>query len=360
MTELHQIMCHTCGNVIDSRFIRGTIVYCDSCRSYRVLAGNRSVMKPVFYRIVKFPDFDTARYEEFVRKYVGSVGEGKKPTGAVSKISKMINREDGGKEAVTKTGRKLLKGLKVQSVKMYYMPTRELGDGEGRFYVPVTTERKEIFAPLFKEEKLPTEPALDRPNAEDLDVSYQYKTSRSFQGIQVDFLPVNVSLDKVDALYGADKNSIQVIKYLPIVEVATNYGTFTLFAVGDEPRLINKKEIDKQLSEAVYKQNSMKRYVANAIALLVFAAFIYGCYSVYQSIDQYITDGSLGENFLSILGTLLFIVLAVIMAMVWFGLLAIALGVQVGVPLTTLGSLCFGTVKLTHEAYEGATEKLFD
>lgn len=272
MSEIIQIKCPTCGKIIGSEDICGTIIHCPGCHSYKVLSDNRSVLKPVFYKLYPHDDDSLFTkenfYESFVDQNNSEVFNVLKLTGPLRRYYLPMRQisKDGEILQIPLNKRETAEILSLMSVKSLYDPSDKKMFDEGAVRDLVTTD----FNPIYSKKK----------------------------DDQVTFLPIDVSFDEIDASQGVNKNEMTIIRYLPISLLPTNLGTVVATGTGKNFRVVNNSEISYALWEKTRSNETdwneikdkvkngaekVKNFFSFVIGFVVLAFIIYGVYTVFTT-----------------------------------------------------------------------------
>ena len=283
----------SCGATIRSEHIHGSIVYCAKCRTYKVLEGQSS-LQPVFYKILRF-DHDRHYYLELLLDYICKNGDEK----AFNKM-------------------KVIKDLQC-----IYVPVREIGTGQNRFYVPLNTSDEKLKSYLFPKGELPVSlygDALREADTKDLNVNDFKPIYAVSQSKKTEFLPINVSIEKLDAIYGINSEDLLVVKYLPVFILETNKCKFVCIGHNEKFHVVNQEEVDKAIKPNHQKWDKwailylIGAFVACVGILLLIGGIIALVYTLF-------TSGHFWSILLNIIGYGLFAVWCAI----WLGLYALAI-----------------------------------
>jgi len=285
----------SCGAEIDADSIHGTIVECRYCHNHFVLPQNDSLLRPTFYKITRFePKIN--RYTELLLDYLCRKGH-----------YKLFNR------------------LKVKGIKFYYVPTRLVGTGNYAYYVPLNESHNSVFANLFHNKRLyANEYAVSINGSLEDNIKYEDYKPVYNNNFKVEILPVDVSVEKVDALHGVNAQSMLIVKYLPFFVLETNLCNIECIGVDESFAVVNEKEVLKAIKDNFesnrlaelrdYLKDNAKTFVSLAIIGLVI-------YLVYSFFTMGIS--SIGHLLQVILGIIVIAFLCV-WTVIWVGLYVIA------------------------------------
>lgn len=293
-SKIIQIVCGNCGHTITSEYIYGSIAYCTACTEYKykIVSNSQGIMKNVFYKIIRFESTDKHCREELLNFFY----------------------EHGDA--------KLFNDMKIkEDLKRYYLPVREIGSGKNRFYVPLNESHSELHSSLFHNNQLYvkefnnilSEELFQPMNVLDFKPRYTH-----YAKDVVEFLPVNVSLDKIDALYGVDKNEMLTIKYIPLFTLKTTLCNFTCVGTGNNFYICDQENILKAITLKKKKStiSTIIGYARNFGRILGILACVA---LVGWVIYQYYT-GNVGDSFWSILFNTIGFAFIAIWSVIWIGL----------------------------------------
>jgi len=288
MSRIFQITCATCGKTITSEHIYGSIIYCDGCQSYKVLTNNRSVLKPVFYKIQRFCH-DERFYREQILEFLCRNG---KPD--------------------------IFDRMRVtEPLRRYYVPVREICYQTGHFYIPLHEEHNDIFQELFPGNRLVTSSynqALREELVADMNTTDYRPLYIQEESERIEFLPIDVPIEKTDALYGVSSSEMLIVKYLPVFTLGTNLGKLVCTGTDEAIAVVNWKDFD--VHYVGQKESLGKRIVWRLGQLGVAAGFLtvlgaigFGIYKVFT-----IGISSFGSFLMGILKVIGFALFAIIVA----------------------------------------------
>lgn len=292
MNHVIQIKCPSCGVVITPDNIHGTIAHCGSCKSYSVLKNNQKLIKNVFYKLNKF---DT------------DINELKKTL-----VEEMLEWNE----------EKLFKRLKLTNdIKRFYLPVREIQQGGQKKLIPLNEEYKSIDTFFLYEDEIQnwmksSFMEKDFTDLKTFDFKPLYVQKKEDK---INFLPIDVSLDRIDALYDQQKSNILIIKYLPLTVIPTNVGE--MVALGHkELKIINKPTILNKIKD-LKKENEEKKYnVRSIIGGVIFLIILGG---IVSAIYKILTMGITTDGFMTFIFNAIGYFLLGIWAALWIGLYAI-------------------------------------
>lgn len=219
--KILHIQCSSCGHTIRSEHINGSIVYCAVCHSWKVLEKNSSSLHPVFYKIIRF-EHDRRYYLQLLLDYICKNGD-----------EKVFN-----KMKVTK------------ELRRFYMPVREIGTGSNRCYVPLNISDEKLNQYLFENGKLPVGrygEAFSEADTKNLNMNDSKPIYAVSESEKIDFLPINVSLEKLDAMYDVNREEMLVVKYLPVFMLETNKCNFICVGANEKFHVVNQEEVNKAI-----------------------------------------------------------------------------------------------------------------
>lgn len=303
MISIIQVTCPSCGATIGPDDIHGTIVYCPKCKSYRVLANNRDVLKPVFNKI---------------QRHIGNIIDYK---------NQMVN-------LIWKAGGQgVFEEVKpVSAFRRFYLPVREIYNGEKKTILCLN-EYDDILhnTPLNGEIPPYITNMLNESDFSDL-LSIDFKPIFvKEEEDKIDFLSTDTPIDKIDILYDVKKTEMIVIKYLPITTVDTTIGR--LFAIGTNHIFLINPQVISNHMEKVREKKIEKIDKWTIIWLVVIVAILIAlCIGIYK----FLTMGISFSDFL--MGIIAGIVYAIgiFLGIIGLSIVAIAISLTVSIPIHTM------------------------
>lgn len=268
-TNIISLKC-SCGLTISPENILGSMSYCEGCHSYKVISNSYS-LKPVFNKIVPFVR-ESRYYRQLLLDYFMEKGD-----------AKLFNR------------------MKLDNkLKRYYVPVREIGVGSNRIIIPLNQSNKELYTGLFGEGSLGSEQlkqSLPENKFRNMVVADHKPIYNQITEDKIEFVKIDVSMDKQDYQYQVDQNESLVIKYIPVFIFETNL--CNLLCIGSDDNFIVWNE--EEIMHAIHKEPKKKFnltdliFLGEAIVFLaVICAIVYGIYSFF-------TIGLSFETFIDIL-----------------------------------------------------------
>lgn len=290
MSELIQVKCPSCGAIISTDNIHGTISYCEYCKTYSVLDNHRSILKCVFYKIQPFST-SINEYNKGLVPALSQIGEGD-----------------------------IYDYLKLCSpVQRFYLPVREIRNGNKIQVIPLNSKYRTLDLSAISSGLINNTGAIQQRLFQDLKTTDYNPLYIKAKKERVEFIPIDESIDKIDALYNANKDDMLIIKYLPLSVTQSNMGQ--IIAIGDtNPVVINEYSIKEglEICRNNVGENKRKRFapMRSIIGLICIAGLIAAVYKIFTT---GITPGGVFSTVFSIIGILLFALWSVI----WIGLYVI-------------------------------------
>lgn len=291
--KILQIKCGTCGHIITSEHIHGSIIYCTSCHSYKVLYDNRSLLKPVFYKIVRFQP-EERYYREMLLKFFCEHGH-----------------------------KKIFDCLEViQPLRRYYIPVREIITEDGNhLYVSLNNERSELVEKLFSKDNRISVSMLSQAIREEITSDLTVNDYRPVYTLdrkdQIEILPIDVSNGKIDALYNVNSEQMLIVKYLPVFILDTNLCQILCIGSDENYSIANRDEVLKAINpekkQSVLKKcwRSIQDWGVMLFGLGVLLSLGYGVYKFFTvGFDSV-------ESFFGTLFKIIFTALGAVFMVLW-------------------------------------------
>jgi hypothetical protein len=124
--------------------------------------------------------------------------------------------------------------------------------------------RNELFKGLFPNGQLPVttyEQTLSERFTADLNVSDYRPVYVVEKQQRVEILPIDVSIDKVDAIYGGNREKMLVVKYLPVFTLGTNLCKVLCVGSDENFAVVNKGVVDNAISDSSEKEGLIKQLI---------------------------------------------------------------------------------------------------
>ena len=280
----------SCGRPILSENIFGSMAYCEACHSHKLI-GDSSTLKPVFNKIVPFVR-DARYYRQLLLDYFMKRGD-----------AELFDRMKW-----------------VHDLQRYYVPVREIGSGSSRRMVALNQSNKDVYIGLFSQgpidigklrESLPEEKFREMVVA-DYKPIYQQMSEN-----EIEFLKIDVSMDKLDHQYQVDQHESLVVKYLPVFILETNLckmvciGFDEHFVVWNEREVLQAIQIDVRKTK--FKLATLFSWIQVIGTFGVIAVAVYGIY-------RFCTMGLNFEIFIKLLLKGLFLAFLAVWCAIWIGL----------------------------------------
>lgn len=287
MNKIIQIKCQSCGSTIKSDDIHGSIVYCKGCHSYKILSESSQTLQPAFYKIYHHPE-NVSDTNIHIYNFFNGIGDPK-----------------------------VFDNLEVTvATRRYYIPIREILRDGNRHYICLNEKDCSFLEPFIRDNALDksiVERIIDRRVEADL-VSRDLKPIyRPKPENQATFLPIDVDLRRIDAIYEVDHTVISVVKYLPVSVIETNMGVI----VSSGPVIFNREQIMANVKECLEKKKESKRKFKETMSALgtlsVIAVVIL---FLYKLLTMGITVSGFFNAILATVG----LVFIGIWAIIWLGL----------------------------------------
>lgn len=258
MREIIQIKCPSCGNVIGSEHIHGSIIYCERCNKNYVFVDS-GMLSPVFYKIYPHSEKAVDINKQFL-DYFANIN-------VIDIFSYLVVKE---------------------SVRRYYVPMREVRVGNRHFFVVLNNTDCGFLEAVCNNgeiEAADIRKGLHEARVANLTIADYKHIYEQKKEDRVEFLPIDVEIKKVDALYGINSNEITVVKYMPVSVLDTNVGT--VIAVGDDEvfTVVNSQEIikdAKSFSEEKAKNKlPIKEFFTTICGIAVVTLIAYAIYEFF-------------------------------------------------------------------------------
>lgn len=279
LPDITLIQCDNCSKSIRAENIFGSIVYCDSCHSYMVLSNVSERLMPIHYKIIRF-ERQAQKYIKLIYDYFCEHGD-----------AKLFNR---------------LKIENGREIKRYYVPIREIN---GR-YIPLIDYHPILgkILPQLKNTLGQYKDALKLQTRADL-IPYDFRTTYvQYECDKIEILPIEVDLEKIDALYSTSWNQGLSVLYVPIFVYMTNLGNVYCIGANNRFKIINKHEVDVWIN-IPKKTTFIDKLLENkweilfkTVIYIIIACLIYGIYkfftigmtfALFFTIVEYVIMGSL-------------------------------------------------------------------
>lgn len=283
-THALQIRC-CCGTTIMSDNILGSMVYCHACDSYNIITNSKLFASAVTYKITRF-EGNARNFRKVLFNYFYEHGD-----------------------------KALFSEMTSFSLERYYVPVREVGSGDKRFFVQLNETDSYLSATLF-----PTSPvinyslvknALPDSKTKDLNLTDHQPLYAQREAEKVRFLPIDISMSKIDSLYDLSGESA-IVRYLPVFILKTNLVDIVCIGTvesddDDNFVILNKDEVDKIIGDKKIPPLAIrvKTWLKDNILDLVGVAFVISVvYGVYKLFTIGITARFLFELMLTMFGAL--------------------------------------------------------
>ena len=215
----------------------------------------------------------------------------------------------------------------TEPLRRYYVPVREITMDGQRYYVPLNEARDELIRKLFPEGRLYVGAfgqAVREEITSDLTVNDYRPIYAMDKNQQVEILPIDVSIDKLDALYGVNRAEMLIVKYLPVFTLGTNLCEVLCVGSDEQFWVVNRAEVNAAINPGK-DQPFLKKYwvtieeYGGLILSLGFLSCIgYGVYKLFT-----VGFSSFGAFFWAVCKAVFYVLGAVFMAVwvaLWLGL----------------------------------------
>ena len=247
----------SCGRPILSENIFGSMAYCEACHSHKLIC-NSSALKPVFNKIAPFVR-DSRYYRQLLLDYFMEKGDAE-----------------------------LFKRMKwVHELKRYYVPVREIGAGSSRRLVALNHSNRDVYMGLFSNGSFLVEQlqdSLPEDKFREMVVADYKPIYNQMAENEIEFLKIDVSMDKLDYQYQVDQKESLVVKYLPVFILETNLckvvciGSDEHFIVWNEKDVLQSIHIDIRKK---FKFVTLFSWLEKIGALGLVGAIVYGIYTFF-------------------------------------------------------------------------------
>lgn len=255
-TNVISIKC-SCGVPIDSENVIGSMVYCEACDSYKIISGCKILDNAAIYKINRFKS-DSRECRQYLLDFLYQNGE-----------------------------KTLFDRLEVYGMKRYYVPVREIGEGEHRKLIQLNETNKSVADLMFKTPVInmaDIRMSISEEDASSLNFIDQRPIYQQKKEDQVELLPIDVPMLKLNYIYNLDKTET-IIRYLPVFILETNLCNITCVGVDENYIVLNKKEV----IEIIIKNESptlWERIKSTAVDIIfigiTLAVLVAGAYVIYK------------------------------------------------------------------------------
>lgn len=267
----------SCGLNIEPDNVMGTMVYCEGCDSYHVIRGNKVMDNAVLHKITRFTG-GAREYRKLLLDYLYEHGE-----------------------------KTLFERMEVKSFKRYYVPVREIGQGNDRKFLQLNEADCSISELLFSSPVLDVslfKDSLPEDETFNLNITDHKPIYATAPDDRIEFLSIDVPMAKLDCRYGLDSSEV-VVRYLPVFILETNLCSIVCVGIDKNFVVFNEKDVLEKISknDVPSRMQRIKDSLFQILIVLCALAIVFAAgYGLYKLFTVGMTVGLLMELLMYAIG----------------------------------------------------------